>query len=135
MVCAGLAAILIHVWQKNPGTATAERILVALMEGFESVMAYISNTLSFLRLAAFSLNHVALSIAVFTVASMMHTTGYWLTVVLGNISILVLEGAIVAIQTLRLEYYEGFSRFFGGDGRPFRPLTLGKQKGFMFQNN
>jgi V/A-type H+-transporting ATPase subunit I len=130
MVCTGLAAILIHVWQKNPGTATAERILIALMEGFESVMAYISNTLSFLRLAAFSLNHVALSIAVFTVASMMHTTGYWLTVVLGNLSILVLEGAIVAIQTLRLEYYEGFSRFFGGDGRPFRPLTLGKQKGF-----
>lgn len=135
MVCAALAAILVHVWQRNPGIATAERTLIALMEGFESVMAYISNTLSFLRLAAFSLNHVALSIAIFTVGSMMHTTGYWLTVVLGNIFILVLEGAIVAIQTLRLEYYEGFSRFFGGDGRPFRPLTLGKQKGFTFQNN
>jgi V/A-type H+-transporting ATPase subunit I len=38
---------------------------------------------------------------------------------------LVLEGGIVAIQTLRLEYYEGFSRFFGGDGRAFRPLTVG----------
>lgn len=133
MTCAGLAAILIHVWQKNPATATAERILIALMEGFESVMAYISNTLSFLRLAAFSLNHVALSIAVFTVGSMMHTTGYWPTIVLGNILILVLEGAIVAIQTLRLEYYEGFSRFFGGDGRPFRPLVLGKKKEFAFQ--
>lgn len=135
MVFTGLAAILAHVWQKNPGIAIAERTLIALMEGFESVMAYISNTLSFLRLAAFSLNHVALSIAVFTVGSMMHTAGYWLTVVLGNIFILVLEGAIVAIQTLRLEYYEGFSRFFGGDGRPFRPLTLGRQKGFAFQNN
>ena len=135
MVCTALTAILAHVWQRNPGIATAERTLIALMEGFESVMAYISNTLSFLRLAAFSLNHVALSIAVFTVGSMMHTTGYWLTVVLGNLFILVLEGAIVAIQTLRLEYYEGFSRFFGGDGRPFRPLTLGKQKGFTFQNN
>jgi V/A-type H+-transporting ATPase subunit I len=56
---------------------------------------------------------------------MMHTAGYWLTVVFGNIFILVLEGAIVAIQALRLEYYEGFSRFFGGDGKPFRPLTLG----------
>ena len=38
--------------------------------------------------------------------------------------ILVLEGAIVAIQVLRLEYYEGFARFFRGDGRPFRPLKL-----------
>ena len=34
---------------------------------------------------------------------------------------MVLEGAIVAIQVLRLEYYEGFSRFFSGDGREFEP--------------
>jgi V/A-type H+-transporting ATPase subunit I len=117
-----------HAWQHNRGSATAERVLIVLMEGFESVMAYISNTLSFLRLAAFSLNHVALSIAIFTVADMLQSTGYWVTVVLGNIFILVLEGAIVAIQTLRLEYYEGFSRFFGGDGREFRPLMLGSRR-------
>jgi V/A-type H+-transporting ATPase subunit I len=36
----------------------------------------------------------------------------------------VLEGAIVAIQVLRLEYYEGFSRYFSGDGREFAPLRL-----------
>jgi V/A-type H+-transporting ATPase subunit I len=128
MVCVALAAMFSHAWQHNRGSATAERVLIVLMEGFEAVMAYISNTLSFLRLAAFSLNHVALSIAIFTVADMLQSTGYWVTVVLGNIFILVLEGAIVAIQTLRLEYYEGFSRFFGGDGRAFRPLTLGSRK-------
>ncbi len=120
-----IAAIFGYSWQHNRGAVLGERVLIVLMEGFESVMAYISNTLSFLRLAAFSLNHVALSIAIFTVAGMLQTAGYWVTVVLGNIFILVLEGAIVAIQTLRLEYYEGFSRFFGGDGRAFRPLTLG----------
>jgi V/A-type H+-transporting ATPase subunit I len=128
MVCIALAAMFTHAWQHNRGSAFAERMLIVLMEGFEAVMAYISNTLSFLRLAAFSLNHVALSIAIFTVADMLQTTGYWLTVVLGNLFILVLEGAIVAIQTLRLEYYEGFSRFFGGDGRAFRPLTLGSRR-------
>lgn len=132
MASAALAVILVQVWLNNPGIAPAERMLIAVMEGFESIMAYISNTLSFLRLAAFSLNHVALSIAIFTVGSMMHSAGYWLTVVLGNVFVLVLEGAIVAIQTLRLEYYEGFSRFFGGDGRPFRPLTLGKQRKLAF---
>jgi V/A-type H+-transporting ATPase subunit I len=36
----------------------------------------------------------------------------------------VLEGAIVAIQCLRLEYYEGFSRFFSGKGKAFEPLKL-----------
>jgi V/A-type H+-transporting ATPase subunit I len=45
-------------------------------------------------------------------------------VVFGNLFILVLEGAIVTIQVLRLEYYEGFTRFFAGDGRAFRPLKL-----------
>jgi V/A-type H+-transporting ATPase subunit I len=128
MVCIALAAMFSHAWQHNRSSAIAERLLIVLMEGFEAVMAYISNTLSFLRLAAFSLNHVALSIAIFTVADMLQAAGYWATVVLGNIFILVLEGAIVAIQTLRLEYYEGFSRFFGGDGREFRPLTLGSRR-------
>ena len=87
-------------------------------------MNYISNTLSFLRVAAFGLNHVALAIAVFTLASMMDSAGHWITVVLGNLFILLLEGAIVVIQVLRLEYYEGFSRFFRGDGHAYRPMRL-----------
>ncbi len=124
-ICVALAAIFAHSWQHNRGIASGERLLTALMEGYEAIMADISNTLSFLRLAAFSLNHVALSFALFILANMLQSAGYWVAVVLGNLFILVLEGAIVAIQTLRLEYYEGFSRFFGGDGRAFRPLTLG----------
>ena len=126
-VCVALAIMSTRSWRHNKGMATGERLLIAAMEGYEAIMAYISNTLSFLRLAAFSLNHVALSVAVFTVANMLQSTGYWVTVVLGNLFILGLEGAIVGIQTLRLEYYEGFSRFFNGDGRAFRPLTLGNK--------
>jgi V/A-type H+-transporting ATPase subunit I len=101
-----------------------ERILVAFIETFETITGYASNTLSFLRVAAFSLNHVALAIAVFTLANMMGDMGHWITIVLGNIFILVLEGLIVAIQVLRLEFYEGFSRFYSGDGKAFKPLTL-----------
>jgi V/A-type H+-transporting ATPase subunit I len=101
-----------------------ERILVAFIETFETITGFVSNTLSFLRVAAFSLNHVALAIAVFTLANMMGQTGHWITVVLGNVFILVLEGLIVAIQVLRLEFYEGFSRFYSGDGKAFKPLTL-----------
>lgn len=101
-----------------------ERILVAFIETFETITGYASNTLSFLRVAAFSLNHVALAIAVFTLANMMGDMGHWITVILGNVFILVLEGLIVAIQVLRLEFYEGFSRFYSGDGKAFKPLTL-----------
>ena len=83
-----------------------------------------SGTLSFLRVAAFSLNHIALAAAVFAIAGMLGSVGHGITVVLGNIFIIVLEGAIVAIQCLRLEYYEGFSRFFSGKGRAFEPLKF-----------
>jgi V/A-type H+/Na+-transporting ATPase subunit I len=35
-----------------------------------------------------------------------------------------LEGLVAAIQALRLEYYELFSRIFDGEGRPFRPWHI-----------
>jgi V/A-type H+/Na+-transporting ATPase subunit I len=123
-----LGAVLVYKWHHYHADV-GERLLVVFIEGFETIMSYLSNTLSFLRVAAFSLNHVALAIAVFTLADMMDTAGHWITVVLGNVFMIVLEGGIVAIQVLRLEYYEGFSRFFSGDGREFRPLVLGAGSG------
>ncbi|HEY6096290.1 MAG TPA: V-type ATPase 116kDa subunit family protein [Gallionellaceae bacterium] len=123
MLLAPLSVLVWHLWTTHPGPLT-ERVLVVAVETFETALNYIANTLSFLRVAAFSMNHVALAVAVFALAGMMGGTGHWITVVLGNVFILALEGAIVAIQVLRLEYYEGFSRFYSGDGRAFRPLAL-----------
>lgn len=120
---AGLGIILIWNWQETPGSL-GERLLTVIIESFESVIAFFANTLSFMRVAAFSINHVALALAVMTIAEGMATTGRWITLTIGNLVILVLEGAIVAIQVLRLEYYEGFSRFFSGGGRAFDPLAL-----------
>lgn len=110
-------------WQHSQG-ALWERMLVVSIEGLEHIISTVSSTLSFLRVAAFSLNHVALAAAVFSIAAMMGTAGHWLTVLLGNVFIIVLEGAIVAIQCLRLEYFEGFSRFFIGKGKVFQALKL-----------
>ena len=118
-----LAVVMTFKWFHFHGPF-GERLLVTIVEGFESLMGYLANTLSFLRVAAFALNHVALSLAVFTLAGMLDTAGHWIMIVVGNLFIIVVEGAIVMIQTLRLEYYEGFSRFFRGDGRAFEPLRL-----------
>ncbi|PIV87945.1 MAG: ATPase, partial [Hydrogenophilales bacterium CG17_big_fil_post_rev_8_21_14_2_50_63_12] len=101
-----------------------ERVLVTAIETLETGINLFANTLSFMRVAAFSLNHVALALAVFTIAGGLGTTGHGLTLFLGNVVIIVLEGGIVAIQALRLMYYEGFSRFFNGDGTEFVPLKL-----------
>jgi V/A-type H+-transporting ATPase subunit I len=120
---APMAVIVYFNWRQSSG-GLVERILVVFIEGLEHIISNVSGTLSFLRVAAFSLNHIALAAAVFAIAGMLGNFGHGLTVVLGNIFIIVLEGAIVAIQCLRLEYYEGFSRFFNGKGRAFEPLKL-----------
>ena len=46
----------------------------------------------------------------------------WIAVVLGNLFVMGMEGLIVGIQVLRLEYYEMFGRFYRGDGKEFRPF-------------
>jgi V/A-type H+-transporting ATPase subunit I len=120
-----LAVLVVARWRGSEGSI-GERIFTTIIETFEIVNNYVASSLSFLRVAAFSLNHVALSLAVFTLADGMGLVGHWITLILGNIFIIVLEGVIVTIQTLRLEYYEGFSRYFYGDGTPFRPLRVGR---------
>jgi V/A-type H+-transporting ATPase subunit I len=42
---------------------------------------------------------------------------------LGNIGVMLLEGLIVYIQALRLHLYEFFTKFFEGNGIPFKKLT------------
>jgi V/A-type H+/Na+-transporting ATPase subunit I len=123
VVLGSLAALAAYGW-RHFDAPTSEKVLVVFIETLETVIGYVSNTLSFLRVAAFSLNHAALSLAVLTLAGMMGTTGHIITVILGNVFVLVLEGGIVAIQVMRLQYYEGFSRYFSGDGHEFAPLRL-----------
>ena len=125
IILVSLSAIFQYHWRILQASA-GEKVLVVVIEAFETLMSYIANTLSFLRVAAFSLNHVVLAVAVFALAGMLEGAGHWIAVILGNGFILVLEGAIVAIQVLRLEYYEGFSRYFSGEGRRFEPLSLDK---------
>jgi V/A-type H+/Na+-transporting ATPase subunit I len=121
-VC-GLSLIASLKWTNN-SAALPERLLVTVIETLDSAINLFANTLSFLRVAAFSLNHVALALAVFALARNLGTPGHWFTVVAGNVVIIVLEGGVVAIQSLRLMYYEGFSRFFSGDGVEFKPLRI-----------
>jgi V/A-type H+-transporting ATPase subunit I len=119
----GIAAVAIFKWVETHA-GFGERVLVTAIETLETGINLFANTLSFMRVAAFSLNHVALALAVFTLANGLEATGHWFTITLGNVVIIVLEGGIVAIQALRLMYYEGFSRFFSGDGTEFVPLRL-----------
>lgn len=123
LMLTALGALAVHNWL-HMDAPFGEKVLVVLISTLETVIGYISNTLSFLRVAAFSINHVALAIAVLTLAGMMGAVGHVVMVILGNIFVIVLEGVIVTIQVMRLQFFEGFSRYFSGDGREFAPLRL-----------
>ncbi len=97
-------------------------------EGFgilEMLLSIFSNTISFLRVGAFALNHVGLYIAFLTLSQMISSTwGSWAVLILGNIIILTLEALIVFIQALRLEYYELFTKFYRGNGIEYSPVKI-----------
>ena len=100
-------------------------IIQAFFEFFEVMIGFISNSLSYVRVGAFAVAHAGLSRVFMMLAEMVDPAagaGYWIVIVIGNIFILGFEGMIVSIQTLRLEYYEFFSKFFRGGGRMFRPM-------------
>lgn len=88
----------------------------------ETIISIFSGTISFIRVGAFAINHVGLFLAFSTIGNMIGTkTGSIVMIIIGNIVILGLEGLIVFIQSLRLEYYEMFSKYYIGDGREFVP--------------
>lgn len=88
----------------------------------ETLISMFSSTVSFIRVGAFAINHVGLFLAFSSIGKMIGTNaGNIAMIIVGNIVILGLEGLIVFIQSLRLEYYELFSKYFRGDGILFRP--------------
>ena len=91
-------------------------------ELIETLLSFASNTISFVRLAAFAINHVGLCMAIYILAGMTAGAGNLAVAIIGNALVIVLEGLIVAIQVLRLEYYELFSRFYSGDGKEYKPI-------------
>lgn len=99
-------------------------IVEKLFESIEILLSYVTNTMSFLRVGAFVLVHAGMMMVVFVLAETVGGAGYWVIVVIGNALVMVLEALLVAIQVLRLEYYELFSRFYSGEGRPFESVRF-----------
>ena len=98
--------------------------MVSFFELFEVILSYVSNTMSFLRVGGFVLSHAGMMLVVMTLAEMVGPSFSWLVLIFGNVFVMCMEGLIVGIQVLRLEFYEQFSRYFDGKGTPFAPIEL-----------
>lgn len=102
-------------------------IMQNFFEVFEFVLSYLTNTISFIRTGAFVLVHAGMMIVIFSLAGMSAGFGFVLTIVIGNAFVIALEGLLSGVQCLRLDFYEMFSRFYDGSGRPYTPVVVGQE--------
>ena len=103
-----------------------DNLLARVFELLECLLNYFSNTVSFLRVGAFVLVHAGMMLVVYSLAP-AQGAGRYLVLLLGNLLVLGVEGVLTYIQALRLVFYEMFSRFYHGEGRPFCAITLSEQ--------
>lgn len=97
----------------------------SIFEGIETILGTLSNAISFMRVGAFALSHAGLSFAFVVMSNLTSNIIAKIFILLvGNILILSLEGLVVLIQCLRLEYYEMFSKYFVGDGLEYKPVKI-----------
>ena len=84
------------------------------------IIEMLSNTISYSRLGIMLLVHSALLVTVNN--SFEHGGGY-AVLIGGNIGIMLIEGLIVYIQTIRLHLYEWFPKWYVGEGTEFKKIV------------
>lgn len=142
LLLVGLPALLLlakepyHHFAHGLGHSGKKQSLLLMAPGFlmnwvvellEIFSGYLSNTLSFMRVAGLGIAHVCLMISFFTLADMTSGIFSILILVLGNILVIGLEGLSAGIQALRLSYYEFFTKFFHGTGKLHTPISLNSE--------
>ena len=95
----------------------------SIFETLEVFLTFVANTMSFLRIGGFVLSHAGMMLVVYVLAGMVGPAFVPVVLIFGNLFVMCLEGMIVGIQVLRLEFYEMFSRYYEGGGIEFRPLS------------
>ena len=107
------------------GHLAMSTIMEFLVEVLEIFSSFLSNTLSFMRVAGLGIAHASLMSAFYDMADMPgNIIAKILIMILGNVLVIVLEGLSAGIQSLRLNYYEFFTKYFTGHGIAFRPVGL-----------
>jgi len=105
---------------------------MGLMHTFESLLASLSHTISYVRILAMKLIddvflRLFLGVLVFFTAwgnPLGTAIGWILFAALTTVLILILETAFVFMQSLRLHWVEWFLKFYTGSGTAFKPYGI-----------
>ena len=115
-----IAMLALKFWAEGP---------MGLMHAFESMLATLSHTISYVRILAMKLIddvflRLFLGVLVFFTAwgnPLGSAVGWILFAALTTVLILILETAFVFMQSLRLHWVEWFLKFYAGEGTAFKP--------------
>ena len=115
--------------KKSIGSIIMDTFMELLVEGLEIFSGFLSNTLSFMRVAGLGIAHVSLMTAFSDMAGLTGNIIFKILIMIaGNILVIALEGLSAGIQSLRLNYYEFFTKYFTGRGIAFEPVGLKSSK-------
>ena len=115
-----IAMLALKFWAEGP---------MGLMHAFESMLATLSHTISYVRILAMKLIddvflRLFLGVLMFFTAwgnPLGTAVGWILFAALTTVLILILETAFVFMQSLRLHWVEWFLKFYAGEGTAFKP--------------
>jgi V/A-type H+-transporting ATPase subunit I len=92
------------------------------LEVFERISQFMSNTISYIRLAVMLLVHAGLLLITNEYFAPWSNPAYTPIWIILNLLIVGFEAMIVYIQDLRLHLYEFFTKFYRGTGKPFTKI-------------
>ncbi len=106
---------------KVKGESIGGAIAMGALEVFERILQFSANTISYVRLGVMLLIHASLLLIVnqYVPLTSPVTAVPW---VFFNVLIIAFEALVVYIQDLRLHVYEFFTKFYEGNGIPFKRI-------------
>lgn len=111
--------------KESLGQVIIDTVMDFLVEVLEIFSGFLSNTLSFMRVAGLGIAHVSLMTAFEQMAGMTgNIAAEILIMILGNVLVIAIEGLSAGIQSLRLNYYEFYTKYFTGHGIAYQPFGL-----------
>ncbi|MHA2087685.1 MAG: V-type ATPase 116kDa subunit family protein [Promethearchaeota archaeon] len=100
------------------------------IEAFDTVLSVMSNVASYIRLLALALAHIALLTSINAMMGIIEGEGIGIEIanliggIFGNMIVILLEGLLVFLNTIRLHFYEFFFKFYKGSGIEYFPFYL-----------
>ena len=101
----------------------------SFMEAYEMIAMILGNVPSFLRILGLGLAHAGLMLGFTKLYHILAEGGIIglvmgiIVYIIGNLLVAGLEAIIAFAHSLRLHFYEWFSKFYSGGGISFEPLT------------